>query len=189
MAKGINPPKKDKNEEEESVTIHGVKVKKDAEVEEYTDLLGRKMKVEKKAGAGEARHRTSQDIEAAKKSGVEMEKTASGYWRPVRSVRCSSCQERVTVPKGASTFECPWCGMRYRISWPTPDQPRVRGAVWDAMPPAGLTWPKGWPGELDENGNPIMRNAPPPSSKKPGGESKGEGKKKGGKPDMGEFSM
>ena len=155
MAKGINPPKKDKNEEE-SVTIHGVKVKKDEE--EYTDLLGRKMKVEKKKSTQEARHRTTQDVNEAKKSGVEMEKTASGYWRPIRSVRCSSCQERVTVPKGASEFECPFCGMRYRISWPTPDQPRVRGAVWDAMPPAGLTWPKGWPGELDDNGNPIKKN-------------------------------
>ena len=148
--------KEAKGKEEESVTIHGVKVKK--EEEEYTDLLGRKMKVEKKEGPQEARHRTSQDVEEAKKKGVEMEKTASGYWRPVRSVRCSSCQERVTVPKGAETFECPWCGMRYRISWPAPDQPRVRGAVWDAMPPPGLTWPKGWPGELDDDGNPIKRN-------------------------------
>ena len=156
MAKGINPPKKDKKDNEESVTIHGVKVKKDEE--EYTDLLGRKMKVEKKKDTQEARHRTTQDMDQAKKSGVEMEKTASGYWRPIRSVRCSSCQERVTVPKEASVFECPFCGMRYRISWPTPDQPRVRGAVWDAMPPAGLTWPKGWPGELDENGNPIKKD-------------------------------
>ncbi|MFC1998429.1 hypothetical protein ACFLVR_02160 [Chloroflexota bacterium] len=155
MAKGFNPPK-DKNEEE-PVTIHGVKVKK--ETEEYTDLLGRKMTVEKKEGASEARHRTSQDVGAAKKSGVEMEKTASGYWRPIRSVRCSSCQERVTVPKAATEFECPWCGMRYRISWPTPDQPRVRGAVWAAMPPAGLDWPKGWPGELDDDGNPIKKDS------------------------------
>jgi DNA-directed RNA polymerase subunit RPC12/RpoP len=153
MVKGVNPSKKDKKEG--SATIHGVKVNKGGE--EYTDLLGRKMKVEKK-GSQEARHRTSQDVDEAKKKGVEMEKTASGYWRPVRSVRCSSCQERVTVPKGAAEFECPFCGMRYRISWPTPDQPRVRGAVWDAMPPAGLTWPKGWPGELDDEGNPIKKN-------------------------------
>lgn len=143
--------------EAENVTIHGVKVKK--ETEEYTDLLGRKMTVEKKKGKEEARHRTSQDSDAAGKSGVKMIKTASGYWRPERSVRCSSCQERVTVPKAATEFECPYCGMRYRISWPAPDQPRIRGAVWDAMPPPGLTWPKGWPGELDENGNPIKRGA------------------------------
>ena len=141
--------------EEESVTIHGVKVKK--EEEEYTDLLGRKMKVDPKQKSDEARHRETQDLEAAKKAGVKMVKTASGYWRPERSVRCYSCQERVTVPQGAETFECPYCGMRYRISWPAPDQPRVRGAVWDAMPPPGLTWPKGWPGELDEDGNPIKR--------------------------------
>ena len=141
--------------EEESVTIHGVKVKK--EEEEYTDLLGRKMKVDPKQKSDEARHRETQDLEAAKKAGVKMVKTASGYWRPERSVRCSSCQERVTVPKGADQFECPYCGMRYRISWPAPDQPRVRGAVWDAMPPPGLTWPKGWPGELDDDGNPIKR--------------------------------
>jgi len=141
--------------EEESVTIHGVKVKK--EEEEYTDLLGRKMKVDPKKKSDESRHRETQDLEAAKKAGVKMVKTASGYWRPERSVRCSSCQERVTVPQGAETFECPYCGMRYRISWPAPDQPRVRGAVWDAMPPPGLTWPKGWPGELDEDGNPIKR--------------------------------
>lgn len=157
------PMRKKKDEEhkesstDETVTIHGVTVKK--EVEEYTDLLGRKIMVDKKEVKTEARHRTSQDIDEAEKKGIKMVKTASGYWRPERSVRCSSCQERVTVPPGASEFECPECGMRYRISWPSPDQPRVRGAVWDAMPPAGLTWPKGWPGELDENGNPIKRGA------------------------------
>ena len=146
---------KEKGKKQEDVTIHGVRVKK--KTGEFTDLLGRKMTVEKKEGKQESRHRTSQDSTAAGKAGVKMIKTASGYWRPERSVRCSSCQERVTVPKGATELECPYCGMRYRISWPSPDQPRVRGAVWDAMPPPGLTWPKGWPGELDENGNPIKR--------------------------------
>lgn len=155
--------KEAKDSKDESVTIHGVKVNKDkgGEKEEYTDLLGRKLEVDKeeaaKKAAEEARHRETQDLEAAKKAGIKMVKTASGYWRPERSVRCSSCQERVTVPQGAETFECPYCGMKYRISWPAPDQPRVRGAVWDIMPPPALTWPKGWPGELDEDGNPIKK--------------------------------
>lgn len=157
--KGKKKDIEQKKEEDQGLTIHGVRMKQeDSELDDYVDLLGRKMSVEKKTGKMEARYRTTQDKDAAAKAGIKMVKTASGYWRPERSVRCSSCQERVTVPQGASEFECPYCGMRYRISWPTPDQPRVRGAVWAALPPPG-PWPKGWPGELDENGNPIKRGA------------------------------
>jgi len=85
---------------------------------------------------------------------VRMVKTATGYMRPERSVRCSSCQKRITIEARATEASCPYCDMQYRISWVTPDQPRIRGPVWSALPPAG-PWPQGWPGELDSEGNPV----------------------------------
>ena len=85
---------------------------------------------------------------------VRMVMTASGYLRPERSVRCSSCLKRITIPERASRATCPYCDMQFRISWVTPDQPRIRGPVWEALPPPG-PWPKGWPGELDDEGRPL----------------------------------
>lgn len=87
---------------------------------------------------------------------VRMVRGAGGYLRPERSVRCSNCQKRITIERKAAEATCPYCGMQYRISWPNPEQPRIRGAVWSALPPPG-PWPAGWPGELDSEGRPIKR--------------------------------
>ena len=58
------------------------------------------------------------------------EATAKG--RTSGECRCLSCFERISPPKGAETYKCPHCGYEWRISWPFPDFPRIRGPVWDA---------------------------------------------------------
>ena len=98
----------------------------------------------------------SEEGESEEEPKVRMVMTASGYLRPERSVRCSSCLKRITIEPRASRATCPYCDMQFRISWVTPDQPRVRGPVWEALPPPG-PWPKGWPGELDEEGRPLKK--------------------------------
>lgn len=45
--------------------------------------------------------------------------------------RCLNCFERVTPPSGAKEYKCPHCGYEWRISWPYPNFPRIRGPVWD----------------------------------------------------------
>ena len=87
---------------------------------------------------------------------VKMVKTAQGYLRPEHSTRCSNCQERISIPLKAAKAVCPYCDMPYRISWVTPEQPRIKGAIWSHLPPQG-PWPKGWPGELDSEGKPTKK--------------------------------
>jgi predicted RNA-binding Zn-ribbon protein involved in translation (DUF1610 family) len=54
-------------------------------------------------------------------------------------VRCLNCFERIYPPKGAERFTCPGCAMEWRISWASPQIPKIRGPVWDKLPqkPAG----------------------------------------------------
>ena len=98
----------------------------------------------------------AEEEESEEEPKVRMVMTASGYLRPERSVRCSSCLKRISIEPRVSRATCPYCDMQFRISWVTPDQPRVRGPVWEALPPPG-PWPKGWPGELDEEGRPLKK--------------------------------
>ncbi|MFW9991073.1 MAG: hypothetical protein ACFFD4_03350 [Candidatus Odinarchaeota archaeon] len=42
-------------------------------------------------------------------------------------VRCLNCLERFSVPPKAEVVTCPHCEISYRISWPGPDQPKIRG--------------------------------------------------------------
>lgn len=86
----------------------------------------------------------------------KMVMTKKGYLRPERSTRCSNCQERISIPLKATEVTCPFCDMPYRISWITPDQPRIRGAIWSKLPGPG-PWPSGWPGELDSDGKPLKK--------------------------------
>ena len=90
----------------------------------------------------------------AKQVKFKMVMTKKGYLRPEHSTRCSNCQERISIPLKATEVTCPFCDMPYRISWITPDQPRIRGAIWSKLPGPGL-WPPGWPGELDDDGKPL----------------------------------
>jgi rRNA maturation endonuclease Nob1 len=42
-------------------------------------------------------------------------------------VRCKACITRFEVPLKATEAKCPECGEEWRISWPEPDTPYVRG--------------------------------------------------------------
>ena len=58
-----------------------------------------------------------------------MESVAKG--RTVGAFRCLNCYERVSPPPGATTYKCPNCSFEWRVSWPQPNLPRIRGPVWD----------------------------------------------------------
>jgi len=57
------------------------------------------------------------------------ETTAKG--RSLGLVRCMNCMERIGPPNGVKTYKCPHCSFEWRISWPSPELPRIRGPVWD----------------------------------------------------------
>ncbi|UCH31519.1 MAG: hypothetical protein JSV05_08510 [Candidatus Bathyarchaeota archaeon] len=42
-------------------------------------------------------------------------------------VRCLNCLKRFLVPLKTEVMACPYCKTKYRISWPTPNQAKVRG--------------------------------------------------------------
>ena len=115
----------------------------------------KEMPKEKKKVEGELWDAGGGEMEVREQPKERMVLTSKGYWRPERSCRCTNCLERITVPEEATEATCYYCGMKYRMSWPTPDQPRIRGLVWSALPPPG-PWPKGWPGELDSENRPTL---------------------------------
>ncbi|MFX1282573.1 MAG: hypothetical protein ACFFC6_17590 [Promethearchaeota archaeon] len=47
----------------------------------------------------------------------------------MNEVRCLNCLKRFEVQLKADEAACPNCGTRYRISWPRPDQPKIRGSA------------------------------------------------------------
>ncbi len=51
--------------------------------------------------------------------------------RTTGQFRCLYCFKRVKPSKGAEQFICPHCGYAWRISWVNPDEPRIRGPVWE----------------------------------------------------------
>ncbi|MBW1824764.1 MAG: hypothetical protein JRI87_09390, partial [Deltaproteobacteria bacterium] len=42
-------------------------------------------------------------------------------------VRCKNCIKRFEVKPKVTEATCPHCGMKYRMSWPKPDLPYIRG--------------------------------------------------------------
>ena len=56
---------------------------------------------------------------------------ATSIGRTSGVVRCLNCFERIVPPSRAETYKCPNCGYEWRISWPYPNFPRIRGPVWD----------------------------------------------------------
>lgn len=42
-------------------------------------------------------------------------------------VRCKNCIKRFEVKPKVDKAKCPHCGVEYRISWPKPDLPYIRG--------------------------------------------------------------
>ena len=61
---------------------------------------------------------------------TKAEGTARG--RTSGAIRCLNCFERIAPTNGAQTYKCPHCNYEWRISWLSPDFPRIRGPVWDA---------------------------------------------------------
>lgn len=49
--------------------------------------------------------------------------------KKMNEVRCLNCLNRFQINKNAAEAECPKCNTKFRISWPNPDQPKVRGIV------------------------------------------------------------
>ncbi len=43
-------------------------------------------------------------------------------------VRCKACITRFEVTQDANEATCPECGAEWRISWPEPDTPYIRGS-------------------------------------------------------------
>ena len=58
-----------------------------------------------------------------------MESVAKG--RTIGTFRCLNCFERVSPLPGVKTYKCPHCSFEWRVSWPQPNLPRIRGPVWD----------------------------------------------------------
>lgn len=58
-----------------------------------------------------------------------MESTVAG--RTYGEFRCLNCFVRLSPPHGAQTYKCPHCGFEWRVWWISPDQPRIRGPVWE----------------------------------------------------------
>jgi len=42
-------------------------------------------------------------------------------------VRCKACVKRFEVPLKATQAQCPYCGKKWRISWPKPGQAYIQG--------------------------------------------------------------
>lgn len=47
----------------------------------------------------------------------------------MNEVRCLNCLKRFSVQEKAEEATCPNCDTKYRISWPRPDQPKIRGTL------------------------------------------------------------
>ena len=41
--------------------------------------------------------------------------------------RCLNCLERFPIESNVKEATCPNCKIKYRVSWPWPGQPKIRG--------------------------------------------------------------
>ena len=55
----------------------------------------------------------------------EYESEEEAREKPV--VRCKACIKRFEVPLEATLTECPYCGKKWRISWPAPGHAYIQG--------------------------------------------------------------
>jgi hypothetical protein len=44
-------------------------------------------------------------------------------------VRCLNCFQRFRPPRNAERAVCPTCGVEWRLSYPYPNTPKIRGPV------------------------------------------------------------
>ncbi|MHC4931030.1 MAG: hypothetical protein ACYTGV_02420 [Planctomycetota bacterium] len=63
--------------------------------------------------------------------------TASPKARREGEVRCLNCFGRFRPPSRAERARCPTCGIEWRISYPYPNTPKIRGPVWESYPVKG----------------------------------------------------
>ena len=54
-------------------------------------------------------------------------KKSDAFMGDPSKVRCLNCLERFQVQPNVKEAMCPRCKIKYRISWPWPGQPKVRG--------------------------------------------------------------
>jgi len=68
-------------------------------------------------------------IDADKQSTAESLRATRTYGK----FRCHNpeCLGRLEPKKGQTRIKCPVCGSEFRVAWPKPDLPRIRGPVWD----------------------------------------------------------
>ena len=52
--------------------------------------------------------------------------------RTTGAFRCLSCFKHLSPPKGATQYTCPQCSYEWRVAWFTPEEPRIRGPVWES---------------------------------------------------------
>ncbi|MHC1564340.1 MAG: hypothetical protein ACXQTF_03310 [Candidatus Hecatellaceae archaeon] len=45
------------------------------------------------------------------------------------TVRCPNCLSKIPVQKNSAEAVCGKCGIGYRICWPSPSQPMIRGLL------------------------------------------------------------
>ncbi|HID18020.1 TPA: hypothetical protein EYP27_00590 [Candidatus Bathyarchaeota archaeon] len=45
------------------------------------------------------------------------------------TVRCPNCLSKIPVRKNSAEVVCEKCGIGYRICWPSPSQPMIRGLL------------------------------------------------------------
>lgn len=55
-------------------------------------------------------------------------------------LRCMRCLGgRITVQRGETTTNCPYCGQGWRITWVTPDVAKIRGRIIESGASHGKT--------------------------------------------------
>ena len=54
-------------------------------------------------------------------------KKSDPYMSESSQCRCLNCLERFPIKPNAKEATCPRCKIKYRISWPWPGQPKIRG--------------------------------------------------------------
>jgi DNA-directed RNA polymerase subunit RPC12/RpoP len=65
-----------------------------------------------------------------------MSSVKSGPYKGTRGVeiRCLECLARIDVAPKAKEVECPNCGTKYLIYWPTPDIAKIKGVAQERLP-------------------------------------------------------
>jgi AcrR family transcriptional regulator len=83
--------------------------------------------------AAEEKIRGTEAVERGK-PGLERPSATSATLRD-RELRCLNCFTRFVPEPGADRALCPQCRIEWRLSWLTPEAPKIRGPVWEKSSP------------------------------------------------------